>query len=120
LEEVEPTVAVLIDRGYKKVNRVLFLLHKLNDLNLLEYAPNPDLERNAFVIQTDEADFIKSQLPLKNIHLLSSKTNNDSIDKTTIKRHDLLIVSNAFWSNIKPERHKWLEFCPAILVVRVG
>jgi Sodium/hydrogen exchanger family len=118
LDDVEPRVGVLIDRNFVKLTNILFLMQTTDDLSLLQYAPNTALNRSVFVLQSDATDFIKSQLHLQKIQVLETTKTTDVIGKSALKSNDLLVVSRSFWDAIKPDRHKWLEHSPSILIIR--
>ena len=118
LEDAQPRVGVLLDRGFTQISNILFLVQTPNDLEMLQYAPNATLNRTVFVLQSEAAPFIKSLLQAQNIAILGSDSANNVIAKSVLKQNDLLIVSRAFWNAIKPDRHKWLENSPTILILR--
>jgi Kef-type K+ transport system membrane component KefB len=118
LDDAEPRVGVLIDRNFVKLTNILFLMQTTDDLSLLQYAPNTALNRSVFVLQSDASDFIKSQLNLQKIQILETTKTTDVIGKSALKSNDLLVVSRSFWDSIKPDRHKWLEHSPSILIIR--
>lgn len=124
IEDTESAVGVLIDKKFKKIEKVCLILNDANDLFLLKYAQRFLLDAGPknMTILDKESQFTSAsevaQFPgiqLKGNFTLVGKSADEN--GNLAKKFDLVIVSLEFWENLKRNQGAWLSRMPSVFVI---
>jgi hypothetical protein len=120
-EDINCPVGVMIDKGFKEINRVLFIIDSHSDLNLTTLVVRILNEKNKYLTILDKNDFMDENYFLsiakgnhkdKLIKINQIETENGFYDQ-----FDLAVISVNFWDKSRNQQNTWLNISPSLLIV---
>ncbi len=126
LKSSKNAVAVLADKGLKKVDDVTLLILQETDEFMMDYAQKLIHNNESRIMVVDYNDKVKQNLTLKeNIRAIEQKAPNhialygqSKINAEFLQTMDLLMVSIEGWKYLVDHKPEWLANVPSVLILK--
>ncbi|MDP2653118.1 MAG: cation:proton antiporter [Candidatus Omnitrophota bacterium] len=124
IESVDASVGVFIDKGAKKFQNLLMVFGPEKDAFLLKYGPRfLSGAKDVLLTCLDERKVLPPQAAYQTLlndekfkeRVLRVETAADP--KQFFGRHDLVVISYAYWKGLRKKQDAWLKNTPSVLII---
>lgn len=123
LEDTDSAVGVFVDKGFKTINRAVFVIDQSTDVFLMSYAErflNCASDNHLTVMDVNREfetiEDLKLRPGFKDVNQLEL-WHKDDVSRTAFAQYDVVIVSLDYWENRIDDQEEWLHWMPSVLII---
>lgn len=126
LHKTKISVGVFIDNNFEIANKIVLLIHHVNDLKLIKYAQKfiHNIQSQVIIIDnrniiqhdTTALELIRSIEHFAPNHI--TRYTDFEINKEFIHEQDLIILSTESWKELFNDQNQWVSDIPSTLLIK--
>ncbi|GAB4340548.1 MAG: cation:proton antiporter [Flammeovirgaceae bacterium] len=118
-EDADCQIGVLIDKGFQKIEKILFMVHEASDhfIAPLFFTVSQNTDKQLIILDNHRVlEKEESWWGLKNLNV--QRIEATFIDLNFFKQYDLLVMSLAAWRDLQTHKSNWLNKLPTTLIIK--